>query len=264
VESLVKALDPEQKYEHVEAIAATGQGVFETLKLISKLTLRTLRRRMTGDEPVKPRKGLADVTNFRVKDEPATTATQPIPAMPAPPSQTTTAIGHTTSSSAGHAAPATAAASSPQSVTAAIAEELMDFATTDDELPDPTPAPMNLVTETTTPPPTAEPKVKHVKVRSSIDVMAELEALRKKATQTAPPKPKKEAPTATQRRVGRELHKALNITVPPEALAQAKAMRITVSFEDAEEGVVQQQSEKIELDGSDVESISLNVRIDQG
>jgi mutual gliding-motility protein MglA len=69
-ETIVNALDPEGKYEHIEAVAATGVGVFETLKLISKLTLRTLRRRMTGDEPAKPApRRLADVAQFRAKDE---------------------------------------------------------------------------------------------------------------------------------------------------------------------------------------------------
>src|SRR5688572_14402598 len=67
-ETLLNALDPDGKYEYTEAVAASGAGVFETLKLISKLTLRTLRRRMTGEEPVKPapRKSLADVSQFRV------------------------------------------------------------------------------------------------------------------------------------------------------------------------------------------------------
>ena len=36
---------PDRRLDYVEAIANAGTGVFETLKLISKLTLRTLRRR---------------------------------------------------------------------------------------------------------------------------------------------------------------------------------------------------------------------------
>src|SRR4051794_5002163 len=48
VNTILDTLDPERKYEHSEAVAAKGDGVFETLKQISKLTLRTLRRRMTG------------------------------------------------------------------------------------------------------------------------------------------------------------------------------------------------------------------------
>ena len=55
VDMLRAALDPDARYDFMESVAATGVGVFETLKLISKLTLRTLRRRMTGDEPAKDR-----------------------------------------------------------------------------------------------------------------------------------------------------------------------------------------------------------------
>src|SRR5688572_12767405 len=50
VETLRQMLDPDGKYEYVESSAVSGQGVFETLKLISKLTLRLLRRRMMGDD----------------------------------------------------------------------------------------------------------------------------------------------------------------------------------------------------------------------
>jgi len=282
VESLLDALDPERKNEYVEAIAATGEGVFETLKLISKLTLRTLRRRMTGEEAIKPapRKGLADMTTFRVKDE--STATRPIPAMPQPPP--TSAIGSTSQISPGFGAPGTAAAAASQGATTAVAEDLSDLLRDVNEAEAAAPA-MEMLTEpakspganvTPPPPPPAEqeidfnqsekskaPKVKHVKVRSSIDVMAELEALRKKATQTTPKAKKGPAPAPT-RPAGRELHKAINITVPAEALAEARVMRVTVSFEDGEEAVIQQQSEKVELgDSSDVQSIAVNLRIDQ-
>src|SRR6187455_2253411 len=69
VQEILDTLDPERKYDHVESIAAKGDGVFETLKMISKLTLRTLRRRMTGEEPVKavPRRG--EIAAFRVKED---------------------------------------------------------------------------------------------------------------------------------------------------------------------------------------------------
>jgi len=67
-DAIIGRLDPERKYQHVESIAATGVGVFETLKLISKLTLRTLRRRMTGEEAPKAEPRVAaKVATFRVK-----------------------------------------------------------------------------------------------------------------------------------------------------------------------------------------------------
>lgn len=281
VESLLDALDPERKSEYVEAIAATGEGVFETLKLISKLTLRTLRRRMTGEEAIKPapRKGLADITSFRVKDE----KSPPRPTPSAPQQPPTTAIGVTAQTSPGFATSGTAAAASSQGATTAVAEDLSDLLRDVNEA-EAAPAlemqsePAQSIAGNVTPPPppsadreidfnqsekSKAPKVKHVKVRSSIDVMAELEALRKKATQTTP-KAKKQPAHAPTRPAGRELHKAINLTVPAEALAEARAMRVTVSFEDGEEGVIQQQSEKVELgDSSDMQSIALNLRIDR-
>ena len=67
-DTLRAALDPEAKYDFMESVAATGVGVFETLKMISKLTLRTLRRRMTGEETGKTAPRRAEVAAFRVKD----------------------------------------------------------------------------------------------------------------------------------------------------------------------------------------------------
>src|SRR5437868_7482324 len=77
VDDMVGRLNPEKKYDHIESIAATGVGVFETLKLISKLTLRTLRRRMTGDEtPKQEPRVAAQVAHFRVKEPPKQAAAE--------------------------------------------------------------------------------------------------------------------------------------------------------------------------------------------
>lgn len=110
----------------------------------------------------------------------------------------------------------------------------------------------------------ASPPVKTVKVRSTIDVMAELEALRKKATSSSP-KAKKD-PTSSIggiRGLGREIQKVINLAVPPETISRSRAMRVTVSFEDGDQ-VIQEQSERVELgDTGDVHSLSVNVRVDQ-
>jgi signal recognition particle receptor subunit beta len=224
-ESLLNALDPERKYEHVEAIAATGAGVFETLKLISKLTLRTLRQRMTADEPAKhgARPAARESAQFRVKEQkPSRVVTAPVPAM----SHSTQAV-----------------------------EDVVEEVPASDEVasaPAATPAPL--------PEP---PLVKTVKVRSTIDVMAELEALRKRATQTTPKAPKKEPATGTAK-AGRELKKVVSMSVPAETLEQTRAMRVTVSFENEEREVVEERSESVDVsDASNVQSVSLNVRIDK-
>ncbi|MEA2338076.1 MAG: mutual gliding-motility protein MglA, partial [Thermoanaerobaculia bacterium] len=169
VDDVVDVIDPERKYDFVEAVASRGDGVFETLKVISKLTLRTLRRRMTGEEPVKPtpRRPAPDMT-FRVRED-----TNPIPAIPAAP--------------ASPAATAPIAAYNPPPEVEEIAEEAFIPPPPPPEPPPPpviaAPAPPPHV-----PPPPPEPEidfgqtekpakaapdVKHVKVRSSVDIMAE-------------------------------------------------------------------------------------------
>src|SRR5687767_9151144 len=78
-EAILDALDPERQFEYTEAAAMIGTGVFETLKLISKLTLRTLRRRMTGDEPVKQ-----TASRLRVKEDAPTPSPRHTVAIPNP------------------------------------------------------------------------------------------------------------------------------------------------------------------------------------
>jgi signal recognition particle receptor subunit beta len=237
VDSLLDALDPERKFEYVEAVASSGEGVFETLKLISKLTLRTLRRRMTGDDAAKPaaRRSISDHAQFRVKDD-----AQP------------------------HSVSSTVSA-------AALAEEIEEIPAADEIPAEPVtvaaaPAaqtqPMGEVDFRQTTKPAKSPEVKTVKVRSTIDVMAELEALRKRATQTTP-KTKKDSAASRAAALGREIHKAMTLSIPAGILEQARSLRVTVSFE-AGEAVVHQQSEAVELEGGpDVQSVSLNVRVDQ-
>ena len=255
VESVQKALDPDGKYESVEAVAASGVGVFETLKVISKLTLRTLRRRMTGEDPVKPapRRGLADVAQFRVKDE-------------------ARAGGASSSASAVASTPGVAPFNEAEmeeisrSVDVAVEEMPADGPAapkrkprTTSAAPQPKPAETDIdFSELERP---KAPAMKTVKVRSTIDVMAELEALRKKATQGTS-KSKKETAVAPPT-TGRELQKALNLQVPAETLSRARTMKVTVSFENGED-VVGEQSESVELgDTSDLQAIAVKLRIDQ-
>ena len=268
IETLLDMLDRDRNHEFVESVAASGTGVFETLKVISKLTLRTLRRRMTGEEPVKsgPRK-LGDVAQFRVKND-STSAREP----QTPTS--TSAIGLTAPSQAGGPAAAASSAAKPsmsQSTQTAV-EDIVEELNASEELAAATEA-----HQPPAPPVAAEPEidfsqaekpvkvtpVKHVKVRSTIDVMAELEALRKRATTQTTPRAKKATGTPAPAR-GRELHKAVTISIPPLVLPQTKRLKVTLSFENSEGGVVQEQQQTVELeDTSDVESVSVNLRIDQ-
>ena len=112
----------------------------------------------------------------------------------------------------------------------------------------------------------AAPDVKHVKVRSSVDIMAELEGLRKRATQSAPRAAKKETSAADivieAPRPKRDVVKTLHIPAAPGVLPQTRTLRVTVSFEN-DDGVVQKQEQFIELgDTSDIQSLAVNIRID--
>jgi hypothetical protein len=114
--------------------------------------------------------------------------------------------------------------------------------------------------------PAKKADVKHVKVRSSVDIMAELESLRKRAT-AAPAKSAKKEPSATElilaaSRPKRDVHKTVSLAVAPGVLPKSKNLRFTVSFEN-DDGVVQTQEQKVELgDTADVGSLSVNVKFD--
>ncbi len=308
-QTILKALDPDREIESVEAVAYKGEGVFETLKLISKLTLRTLRRRMTGEDAAKssPRR---DTGTFRVKEQTPLPGSRTIAATtPLPP---TNAIGF-----AGAAAAATAV-EEPQMVAPPepveeiqeideieeldASEELVndeiaasvnlesgvDTRTIADEPdvmpatqfippPEPEPQPEPEPVEAAAPFPEPEPiisaplpeaapapvpEVKHVKVRTSVDVMAELEALRKRATATTPKKKEAASPSVVMpSSPKRDLHRTLTMQTPTETVARAKSVRLTVSFED-EAGVVQTEEKAIEVeDLANVRSLAVDLKI---
>jgi signal recognition particle receptor subunit beta len=274
VDEMVAALDPDRKHEHVESVASSGVGVFETLKVISKLTLRTLRRRMTGDEPAKSPPP-ARVAQFRVQDSntmpsPARTiaATTPIPAV----------------------AVETAPFSDVAEIADAVAEELLPQVDrniiADAPVPEPEPMsgaaaasaaeaqPVPVAEAATAPQPepeidfsrsekTQKVKEEKVKVRSSVDVMAELEALRKRATASTPKTSKRDAlADLAALRPKRNIQRTLNLQIPSSVLPRTKSVRVTLSFEDGA-GVIESHEQKVELgDTSDVQSVSVNLKID--
>ena len=329
VDQILNAIDPERRYEHVEAAAVSGMGVFETLKTISKLTLRTLRRRMTGEEPVKPAAPRKEIGTFRVKGEdhaaprPITGTTPAVGtiAPPATPTFTTPAAAASVAATvappliepieeieevpaaaevftdstlaksadvdarilsdapvADYAPPPPPAPEPAQAAPEPIIPEAPPF----DELPEPEPEPAPepiAAAPTAAPAPQPEPEVdfsqtekpakpadvKHVKVRSSVDIMAELEALRKRATTQAPAKPKKETPPPeiVVPRPKRDVRKSLSMSIAPGILPQARSVRVAVSFEGSD-GVLQTQEQAIELgDASDVQSVAIDLKLEE-
>ena len=282
IDVMLEALDPERRTEHVEAVAYQGQGVFETLKLISKLTLRTLRRRMTGEEPVRaPGSVRSSGAHFRVKDGTMSGST-PVPSVDAIAATITEEVLPIEELPASAEIEETVLASAEIDrhilATAPVAEP--PAAEPEPEpAPEPEPvvaaeAPAPEVVEAPAPeinfseapePAKEEPaEVKTVKVRSSVDVMAELEALRKRATQTTPKTPKRDIlADLASLRPKRDLHRNVNLSVPSDLLPRTKSVRVTLSFEDSEAGVIETRENHVELgDTSDVQSLSVNLKID--
>jgi hypothetical protein len=232
--------------------------------LISKLTLRTLRRRLTGEEVVKPVPRVAAQTaTFRVKEAPAHDSHS---AHTNPGIGTVTIhaedIEETESSEEIAAAPAQKAFSDSTLAKAAdLDAHIISDAPIATPAAPPPPEPEPDVNFSQTEKPAKKTEVKHVKVRSSVDIMAELEALRKKATQTTPKQPRKEVSPLDALLRTRDIQKSINLKVPSGTLSKSKSLRVAVSFENSD-GVVQQQEQTIELgDASDAQSLSVNLKI---
>jgi len=253
VQAMLDRLDPERKYEHIESVAATGACVFETLKLISKLTLRTLRSRMTGAAEVpKQEPRVAAQVAFRVKESP-----QHAPQTPG--------VGLVTIDTNDLEEPAHRAFSDSSLTNAAnIDSHIITDAPVASPPPPPEPPPATPEPEidfSQSEKPAKKTDVKHVKVRSSVDIMAELEALRKKATQTTPKAPKKDTSPLDALLKSKDAQKTVAVKVPAETLSKSKSLRVAVSFENSD-GVVQQSEHTIELgDASGAQSLSVNLKI---
>ena len=267
VQEMIAAMDPHGRHEHVESVASGGVGVFETLKMISKLTLRTLRRRMTGDEPSRPAPP-ARVAQFRVQDNNAppnparTLATTPIPAIRSAPVIEPPPFDELEELTAA------------EEILPEVDRNIIASAPVPAPPPEPEPAPAPTPEPLQTAP---EPEIdfsrtekpqkleeKTVKVRSSVDVMSELEALRKRATASTPKTSKRDAlADLAALRPKRNIQRTLNLQIPADVLPRAKSVRVTLSFEDTDASVIQSQDQKLELgDTSDVQSVSVNLKID--
>lgn len=278
-EAMLDLLDPDRRAEHVEAIAFNGVGVFETLKLISKLTLRTLRRRMTGDDSPPPVKAV----QFRVQDhhrpaglaaalarsnEEAQASASASASLGTTITEELEEVEELSASTRIEAEPETiqqqeAAAANAPTIEAHDAEpdvepESAHYA------PPPAAEPEIAFPAAEEKPQTQEPAVKTVKVRSSVDIMAELEALRKRATQgTAKPAKRDVLADLDNLRPRRDITRSLQLDVSADLLARASSLRVTLAFEDGEAGVIETREQQLELgDASGAQSLSVNLKID--
>jgi len=303
-QEIIELIDPEGVYESVEASAVSGVGVFETLKQISKLTLRTLRKKMMGEEPARTSATLRvqsstpqQSTDSRTRPVPAVSQNAYPPKMAPPPAPSQPQP----MASAGPAAKAPAVAGNAQMLetmedllvdsspieTMQESDVLSDTAESVDshilssapvaEVPAPaSPAsshPEPEVNFSQTRGKSQTPEVKHVKVRSTVDIMAELESLRKKATQTTP-RAKREItqpvkaqpaaraaqpapPAAPRGNVSRDL-----LMQSPSSSVKARHVRMTVGFEDEHGQHLGHQQASIDLEKADIAQLLINLKVD--
>jgi len=254
---LLQALDPEGVYESVEASAVKGQGVFETLKLVSKLTLRKLRKRMMGEDEAQ----VASQSTFHVQEaphhahpaEPAIDPRRTVAAVPNP-----LAGAAEASSEAATPAPDPASLGAPwdsdrESEDAEVAKMAADIVEQTPIPPFPAVGPSSRARKPTS---EAEPDLKRVKVRSSIDIMAELEALRKKATEGT--KGRAEGAPAK-----REIQKAASLRALADTDGRIRRVRVVLQFEDAAGGRVQTTEHVVDVDDlSDAAKLNLTLKVD--
>ena len=267
VDEMNAALNPEKRLEFFEASAANGTGVFETLKGISKLTLRALRSRMTG-EARRPAVFAAPATPVAPPPAPAPAAPPRSPsgvfpavapgARTAPPSSATLErlAKFSELTRQGGAEAAGAALSPPGSAPAAPAA--VPPAAEPAPAPPVAARPLRPVEEpagdisfgeSATPIPVPEePAVKHVKVRSSVDILSELDKLRKISTQktaagsapgTRADSVRKVAPAvsiddllASNLNHKKDVTRSFDLTVPRQVLGRSRQVTVELKFSD--------------------------------
>src|SRR5580765_111102 len=218
LEELEESLNPDRRHESYEACAVLGQGVFETLKAISKITLRSVKKKMLGDERSARPAPLAGTSGSSIwpaaPEEPAAaplelTEDQPPHGVPPETAETT----RPQEASAQPAAGAEASGAPPES--SEIGE--VSFAQT----------------------PAME--VKHVRVRSNIDILSELDKLRRNATASpAPDRATRRAAAeisiddllANSLNHRKEINRVFDVQVPQADLARGHAVRVGMEIED--------------------------------
>jgi len=294
LEELEASLNPDKLFESYEACAVLGQGVFETLKAISRLTLRSLKKRMLGEE-----KAPAASKPAAASTKPAVAAPlEPPPAPrppPAPPAEDLQEALDVEPGTFSEAPPVVAQAyelnQPPSAFDATDVETVQEFEQALDSLDAPLPeagaAPASAAlpadaeiaevtfAEASQPEPEKAivEEVRHVKVRSNIDILAELERLRKTSTsggsESEKEKPRRQATgisvddlLASSLNHRKEVSKVFEIQVPRRQLSQGHQVTVGLRFEDKQgKELGNSQSFSIELQSrSDIERLLLSLK----
>ena len=223
VDELDKALNW-SRWPTFEASALHGDGVFETLKGVSKVTLLALKKRLSGDREAEPVAAGKPAPPQEVRAEPRPEVKPAAKAKPAaPPANKAPAGAAATAPPPGPAAakaqPAVAAAQS-QSATATA----------------------------TQPPPEA-----HVRKTSNRNVLEELERLRQEAMSGAAVA-RTPSRAAAGRNGGGELRRDIQLTLTRADFRRARRFSVTLQVEDEDQQVVE-AVRNLRVDLHDTESV---------
>ncbi len=292
-EELQKILDPEGRHEAVESSAVSGHGVFETLKLISKLTLKNLRKRMMGEEPATkiapivrehgiatpapaadraaavaaPRPTISPTAPPVAKKPAGPSAPRPVAAaaaVAAPRAEPAIAVELPPTEAAAPTPPAPASVEPLPSQAIPAPAAAPEIARTAVEAPKPEAVP---ATAEQSSPADSAPEVKRVKVRSSVDVLAELDSLRRKAT-TQGARKKEVSPLDALKGLGagfpsKKTSKSISLQAGNDASKKTRRIRITVQMEDEGSNPLQVEEQTIDV-AETPGQVQVNLKIDFG
>jgi signal recognition particle receptor subunit beta len=262
LDELDETLNPARAFEGYEACAVLGQGVFETLKAISRLTLRSLKKRMLGeDRPARP----TMVATIAGKAAPSPAAEPSAPAIPeiladlrTAPERAPAEVEMLSYEAPEEEVPVPAAAPrQTQEFDVASVETVQEFEEALNSLDSPLPETERVAEEAEIadvsfaqapePESVSVEDVKHVRVRSNIDILAELDKLRKDATAS----PVAERPTrrqapgisiddllASSLNHRKEINRIFELQVPRQELAGGHQVTVGLRIEDRDHNPV--------------------------
>jgi mutual gliding-motility protein MglA len=304
LEELEESLNPARQYESYEACAVMGQGVFETLKAISKITLRSLKKRMLGEErSARPTPSFVATAAPAVAPPPFTEVPPPaVEATPEPPRESIPLdlAGLTLAPPEFEAQPEETLnfpdsetvpppppeLLSPDEFDASDVETVQEFEQALNSLDSPLPETLNMESEAASDEgeieevvfaeaPQAEEvrpeAVKHVKVRSNIDILAELEKLRKNATAgpVVERSTKRPAPgisiddlLASSLNHRKEINRIFEVQVPQRELSRGHQVTVGLRIEDRQKNLIgEEKTFSIELQTKrDIEKLLLSLK----
>jgi signal recognition particle receptor subunit beta len=322
LQDLEETLNSKGVYESYEACAVVGTGVFETLKAISKLTLRSLKKRMLGDDrAARPAAPAPAAPPKAAPPKPSAPRPEPVSSVPAaiefdlpPPgapasdrpweaAESAAALDRNLTPPAAAPTegielepepdvpeapfappgqPSTATLLGQEQFDAEDVETVNEFEEALNSLDSPLPEaqaagePLEIDEVSFEESPREEsetqaPEVKHVRLRSNIDILAELEKLRKNATSTpSVEKPGRRATTgisiddllANSLNHRKEVTRIFELQVPRRELAQGHQVTVDLRLENKKHEIIgEKKSFSIELHTrQDVEKLLLSLK----